>query len=105
MSEYIQVITSVAERAKAEELARSLVERRLAACAQVLGPIESTYWWKGSIERAEEWLVLAKSRRKLYKRIEEAILSQHPYSVPEVLAVPIIGGHRAYLEWLKYETH
>jgi len=104
MSEYIQVITSVAERAKAEEIAHSLVERRLAACAQVLGPIQSTYWWQGSVEKAQEWLVLAKSRRKLYRRIEEAILSQHPYSVPEILALPILEGYQAYLQWLTDET-
>lgn len=104
MSEYIQVLTSVAERAKAEEIARLLVERRLAACAQVLGPIESTYWWQGSIEKAQEWLVLAKSRRELYAHIEETIRSRHPYSVPEILAVPIVAGHRAYLEWLEAET-
>jgi len=101
---FIQVLTSVDDRQAAEKIARRLIEERLAACAQVLGPIRSTYWWQGSIERAEEWLVLAKSRRKLYKRIEEAIRAQHPYSVPEILAVPILEGHQAYLQWLSDET-
>jgi periplasmic divalent cation tolerance protein len=105
MSEYIQVLTSVDSREAAQGIAKLLVEKRLAACVQVLGPIRSTYWWQGMIEEAREWLVLAKSRRELYPQLEETIRASHPYSVPEILALPILAGHSAYLEWLRRETH
>jgi periplasmic divalent cation tolerance protein len=104
MTEYIQVLTTVEGKEAAQGIAELLVERRLAACAQVLGPIRSVYWWEGKLERAEEWLILAKSRRELYPKIEEAILARHPYSVPEIIAMPIVAGNPDYLEWLSRET-
>ena len=104
MTEYIQVITTTEKREDAERIARKLVEARLAACVQVLGPIRSTYRWKGAIETAEEWQCVAKSRADLFDRIDAAIRAVHPYDVPEILAVPIAAGSRAYLEWLDGET-
>jgi len=104
VSEHIQVLTSAPSKGAAEEIAELLVERRLAACAQVLGPMRSLYWWEGKMERAEEWLILAKSRRELYPKVEEAILARHPYSVPEIIATPIVAGNPDYLKWLSRET-
>jgi len=100
MTEYVQVITTTEKKEDAERIARALVEARLAACVQVLGPIRSTYRWKGAIETAEEWQCVAKSRAELFDRIDEAVRAVHPYEVPEILAVPIAAGSRAYLEWL-----
>jgi len=104
MSDYVQVLTVVERQEDAERIARSLVEARLAACVQVLGPVTSTYRWQGSIETSREWLCLAKSRAELYPQIEEAIRQIHPYQVPEILAVPILAGSASYLEWLERET-
>ena len=104
MAEYVQVITTTEKKEDAERIARALVEARLAACVQVLGPITSTYRWKGAIETAQEWQCVAKSRAELFDRIDEAIRGVHPYDVPEILAVPIAAGSRAYLEWLDGET-
>ncbi len=104
MSEYIQVLTTVESREDAERIARTLVEERLAACVQVLGPISSTYRWQGAIRASQEWLCLAKSRRGLYDAIEKAIRRVHPYQVPEILAVPIVAGSAAYLAWLDEEV-
>jgi periplasmic divalent cation tolerance protein len=104
MAEYIQVFTTTESRDDAEMISRDLVEKRLAACAQVLGPITSTYWWKEEIERTEEWLCIVKSRKDLFKELEEAIKSIHPYEVPEIVAAPIVLGSPDYLAWLGQET-
>jgi periplasmic divalent cation tolerance protein len=103
MTDFIQVSTTTARQEDAQRIARGLVERRLAACVQVLGPIESTYWWQGQIEVSQEWLCTIKGRRDLYPRIEAAIRELHPYEVPEILALPIVAGGPDYLEWMNQE--
>ncbi|MGD8984759.1 MAG: divalent-cation tolerance protein CutA [Desulfobacteraceae bacterium] len=103
MAEYIQIFTTTEKKDDAEVISREIVEKRLAACAQVLGPITSTYWWKEEIEKTEEWLCIMKSRSDLFKELEEAIKSIHPYEVPEIVAVPIVSGSQSYLEWLEQE--
>ena len=77
-----------------------LVEKRLVACAQVIGPIMSTYWWREKIEEAEEWLCIMKSREDLYGQIEKTLKRIHPYDEPEILATPVVEGSRSYLAWL-----
>ena len=104
MSDYIQVVTTTAQREDAERIAHSLVQQRLAACVQVIGPIVSTYRWRGSMETAQEWQCWAKSRRDLYDQIEQAIRRLHPYEVPEILAVPVSAGSADYLAWLDEEV-
>jgi len=101
---YIQVVTTTARREEAERIARELVEARLAACAQIVGPIISTYRWQGKIETGEEWQCWAKTRGELFARVEEAIRRIHPYEVPEILAVPVVAGSASYLAWLDAET-
>ena len=103
MSEFLQVQTTTGSRADGEAIARALVEQRLAACVQVIGPIDSTYWWEGAVETAEEYLCLVKSNREAYPALEAAIQELHPYEVPEIIALPIEGGSRAYLSWLQAE--
>jgi periplasmic divalent cation tolerance protein len=103
MTDCMQVFTTAATRTDAQAIANTVVERRLAACVQIIGPITSTYWWQGEIETAEEWLCVIKSRRDLYERLEAAIREVHPYDVPEILAVPVIAGSKRYLEWLDNE--
>jgi periplasmic divalent cation tolerance protein len=104
MAEYIQVVTTTDHREDAELIARELVEERLAACVQVIGPISSTYRWRGEIQTAQEWQCWVKSRRDLYAQIEEAIRRLHPYEVPEILAVPVLAGSASYLAWLDGEV-
>jgi periplasmic divalent cation tolerance protein len=103
MNGYIQVITTTAERADAQKLARALVEQRLAACVQIVGPIESTYHWQGNVETGQEFQCWIKTRSDLYEALEQAILKLHPYSVPEVLAIPVLAGSESYLQWLGQE--
>jgi periplasmic divalent cation tolerance protein len=104
MSEYIQVVTTTATSEDAQRIAAALVQERLAACVQVVGPITSIYRWKGKLQSSEEWQCLAKSRRELYDRIEQAIRRLHPYEVPEIMALAVVAGSPSYLAWLDEET-
>lgn len=103
MTDCVQVIATTGTREQADEIARALVDRRLAACVQVAGPITSTYHWKGRVETSREWQCIAKTRRGLYEQVEEAIRQLHAYEVPEILAVPVTAANSAYLAWLHDE--
>lgn len=103
MTDAIQVITTTGTKADAGKIARALLEERLAACVQIVGPITSSFWWNGEIEEAEEWLCLIKSSAGMLERLEQAIRAVHPYDVPEILAVPVVAGSADYLVWLREE--
>jgi periplasmic divalent cation tolerance protein len=102
--QYLQVQTTTDSRAEAMELSRAAVEARLAACAQVAGPVASMYWWDGALERTEEWLVLLKLPADRYDELAAFITEQHSYDEPEIVALPIVAGSTAYLSWLREET-
>lgn len=104
MGDYIQLSTTTERLDIAEAIAQTLVEKRLAACVQIIGPIKSTYWWQGKIETSQEWLCLIKSTKDSYKGIEDAIKTLHPYEVPEIIAVPIVNGSDDYLGWIGKEV-
>ncbi|MEM1524562.1 MAG: divalent-cation tolerance protein CutA [Nitrososphaerales archaeon] len=103
MSEYIHVVATMSNKNEAERIAKLLLEKRVAGCVQIIGPIISMYWWKGKIERAEEWLCLIKSRLNLYNELESLIRENHSYEIPEILAMPIIKGNNDYIKWLNNE--
>jgi periplasmic divalent cation tolerance protein len=103
-TDYSQVSTTTDSCEAAEALASSAVEARVAACAQVVGPIKSTYWWEGKIDKAEEYLILFKTPNDQADALQEHILAHHSYDVPEVIRTPITGGNPAYLAWLTDET-
>jgi periplasmic divalent cation tolerance protein len=103
MTQFLLVTTTVAERAEAERIARALVERRLAACVQIAGPVSSTYWWQGKIETAEEWVCIAKTRDDKFAELEKAVREIHPYEVPEIIAMPVAEIGKAYRKWMDGE--
>jgi periplasmic divalent cation tolerance protein len=98
--ELIEVITVTAEQADAQRIAALLLDGRLAACTQIHGPLESSYWWNDRIETAREWQVVAKTRADLYSAAEVVIREAHPYDVPEILAVGIVAVSPGYRMWL-----
>lgn len=104
MEEVVQITTTADKREVVEKIGRSLVEKRLASCAQVLGPVKSIYHWKGRIEEAQEWLCLIKSRKELYHEIEAEILRLHPYELQEIIMTAIDGGLQGYIQWVIDET-
>jgi periplasmic divalent cation tolerance protein len=100
----LQVFCAVDDRGRAEAIADRLVEEGRAACVQVLGPMASTYRWRGAVERAEEWLLVAKTTRAAYPAAEALIRQLHPYEVPEITALPVVAGFEAYLAWVRREA-
>ena len=100
MSDRLVVLSTVARAEDGERIGRALVERGLAACVNVVPGLVSIYRWKGAVEREEERLLLIKTRREAFPALREALVSMHPYEVPEVLALPIADGHAPYLAWL-----
>jgi periplasmic divalent cation tolerance protein len=97
---YYQTTTTTGSRVDARRIARALVDRRLAACVQVLGPVESTYRWQGKVVTAREWLCLIKTTRARCRQLAAAIADLHPYDTPEIVSLPIAAGSRRYLNWL-----
>ena len=101
---FLLLQTTTDSRAEAVELARGAVEARLAACAQVSGPVASTYWWEGAVERAEEWLLTLKLPATGYQALADFIARSHSYDEPEIVATPIVAGSAAFLSWIEEET-
>ena len=100
---YVQIITTTDKIKIADKITNSLLKKKLASCVQRL-PIQSTYRWKGKIENSKEFLLLIKTKKSLYKKVEKEIKANHDYEVPEILEIPITNGNKAYLNWLNSET-
>jgi len=103
-AETLLVLTNLPDRASAETLAKALVERRAAACVNVMSPCFSAYRWKGAVETAEEHPLFAKTTQDRYELLERVIRELHPYELPEIIAVRLAGGLPAYLQWVEAET-
>jgi periplasmic divalent cation tolerance protein len=97
----VQVTTTLPDEKLARHIATRLVEDRLAACAQVLGPVSSSYWWQGRVEGASEWYCHIKTTRANLTAVQQTILELHPYEVPEIIAVTIAAGNAEYLRWIE----
>ena len=98
------VLTNLPDRAAAEKLAEALIQKRVAACVNIMTPCRSVYRWKGAVQHDEEYPVLIKTTRESYAALEAAIREAHPYELPEIVAVPIERGLPAYLDWVAAET-
>jgi periplasmic divalent cation tolerance protein len=103
-SEYIIVLITAPNEEDAAKIGRTLVEEKLAACANIIQSIRSIYRWQGRIEDEQETLVIAKTRNELFDRLKEKVIALHPYSVPEIIALPIVAGSESYLNWIRQET-
>ncbi|HKO36942.1 MAG TPA: divalent-cation tolerance protein CutA [Solirubrobacterales bacterium] len=104
MTDCVQVLTTAGSEEEARRIAEVLVEGRLAACVQVVGPIVSRYRWQGAIEETQEWQCLAKTTRGAYEAVEAAIREVHSYDQPEIIATPIVAGSTGYLAWIENEV-
>lgn len=99
-SQYIQVFVSCTSRSQAKSMVDSLLQDQIIACAQIMPKIESFYRWQGQIKRADECLLILKSKKDCFVAIESIVTKLHSYDVPEILAVPIVDGSTAYLNWI-----
>ncbi|MFZ3595834.1 divalent-cation tolerance protein CutA [Streptomyces sp. BH104] len=100
MADFVQVSTATETREQAVELARSVVTGRLAAGAQIVGPVVSVFWHEGEFGTGEEWQLLLKTRNDRYADLEAHLIDHHPWKNPEVAAVPLVAGSAAYLRWV-----
>jgi len=85
---------------KGEEIAQKLVEEKLAACVNVVDKVSSLYWWQGKIEKDKENLLVVKTKADLFKKLVKRVKEIHPYTVPEIIALPIVDGNEDYLSWI-----
>jgi periplasmic divalent cation tolerance protein len=100
MTDKILVLTTASSKDEARKIGRTLVERELAACVNIVPQVGSIYRWEGEVEEAEEWLLVIKTTRSAFERVRDAINELHSYGVPECIAVPIESGSMEYLNWL-----
>lgn len=101
---FVQVLTTLGDRQDAERVASRIVAKRLAACVQIVGPVSSVFRWQGGVETATEWQCCFKTKREAAPALIDEIRSLHPYSLPEIVVIPILGGSTPYLNWIDEET-
>ncbi len=95
---YVVFITAPVD--KVQEIANYIIENKLGACVNVIAEVSSIYWWKGNIERDKESLLVVKTSAQKFKDLLEGVKSIHPYTVPEIIAMPIVAGNEDYLKWI-----
>jgi len=100
----LAALTTAPSAETAKRLVRTLVEQRLVACGTVLPGAASTYWWHGAVTEEEEVVVVLKTTAARWAALASALPALHPYEVPELVALPVVGGYRPYLDWLRTET-
>lgn len=99
----LMITTTVESRVDAEKMAAMLLANRLVACAQITGPVSSSYWWQGKIVSSEEYLLVMKSDESRYDELEQRIRELHPYETPEIIATAITHISEGYRQWLEQE--
>ena len=98
---YIIVFMTASTKEEAAKIVRALLEERLIACANIMDPVSSFFWWQEKIEEEKEALVIMKSHEILFKKLSQRVTELHSYEVPELLALPIVNGSPSYLDWMK----
>ena len=102
--EVAQIQVSHSDRDALEAIVGQLLQERLIACGQVLGPVSSSFRWEGEVQREQEWLALLKTATALADRVLARVAGLHPYEVPEIIVTPVVGGHAPYLQWVLQQT-
>ena len=97
---YIVILITVSKKEEAKKIAAKLLKEKLAACVNIVDKVESLFWWQGKINKAAESLMMIKSTKAKFGKIVKSVLSVHSYTVPEIIAFPIIAGHKPYLDWI-----
>jgi periplasmic divalent cation tolerance protein len=105
MSEPLVVLMTAGSREEADKIANALVAEMLAACVNVLPGVTSVYRWEGAVQRDQEWLLVVKSTRQVLDDLVRRVQALHSYDLPEVIALPVVGGSEAYLRWVDGEVH
>jgi len=104
MAEFVVLFVTCGSEEEALKVARALVEERLAACANLVSPIRSIYRWGGKVWDEKEWLLIIKTQRSRFEKLEKRVRSLHSYTTPEIIALPIVEGSSPYLRWIEEMT-
>jgi periplasmic divalent cation tolerance protein len=102
--DHVVVLITAGDSEEAGRIARGLLEARLAACVNIVGGVDSRYWWRGKLDEAKESLLVVKTKGRLLPEIITAVKKLHSYEVPEIIALPVVGGSREYLDWMDREV-
>ena len=105
MTDKLLVLTTSGSESEAQKIALELVERRLAACVNIVPKIQSVYRWEGKVESAEEYLLLIKTTQALSSKVQSTIRELHSYELPECILVSVDGGSSEYLKWIEESVH
>jgi len=105
MSDQLVVLMTAGSQQEAEKIAGTLVKEMLAACVNVLPGVTSIYRWEGEVQRDQEWLLIAKSNAQVLDALVRRVQALHSYELPEIIALPVVGGSEAYLRWVDGEVH
>ncbi len=97
---YIIVFVTAKDFNEAQKISTALVDEKLIACANIIERVKSFFWWEGKVDRADEALLIMKSKRTLFKKIAKRVKALHSYSTPEIIALPLVDGHKDYLRWI-----
>ena len=100
----IVVLITVGTEEEAQRIARALLEQRKAACVNIIPGVSSLFWWKGELDSAQESLLVVKTKKSVLNEVTRLVKEIHSYDIPEVIAVPIVGGNQDYLEWIGEEV-
>ena len=98
---YIVIFVTAPSIAMARKISKALISKRLVACSGIVKGVDSVFFWKGKVENAKECLLVMKSRRNLFKKLEKEVRRLHSYEVPEVIAISMVDGSRPYLDWIE----
>lgn len=104
MSEFIVIFITAPSKNEAEKIGKALVEKKLAACVNIIKDIRSIFFWKGKLSDEKEVLLIAKSKTKNFEKIEKEVKKLHSYEVPEIIGLPILMGSKDYLDWVDKES-
>lgn len=98
---YIVVLVTAKDKAEGQKIADKLIQEKLAACVNIIEGVTSLFWWEGKVDQASEVLLIIKTQKTLFKKLEKAVKSAHSYTVPEIIALPVVAGNTDYLKWIK----
>ena len=100
-NKFILIFVTCGSKKEAHKIADALLRKRLIACANIISGVKSVFRWKGRIDKAKEFLLILKTKRSNFKRVEKEVRRVHSYELPEIVALPIVAGNSDYLEWIK----
>ena len=104
MTEFIIVFITAPNEKEAASISRTIVEERLVACVNIIPSVRSIYRWQGRVEDEQEVLMIVKTKKSLFERLQERVKELHSYEVPEIIGLPLVEGSKEYLDWLGQET-